>query len=31
MEAISQEELRNIESSWTTGQYPEVKESSYPM
>ncbi|KAM0727676.1 Methionine--tRNA ligase, cytoplasmic [Formica fusca] len=31
MEAISQEELRNIESSWTTGQYPEVKESSYPI
>ncbi|XP_072745898.1 methionine--tRNA ligase, cytoplasmic [Anoplolepis gracilipes] len=31
METISQEELRNIENSWTNGQYPEVKESSYPI
>ncbi|XP_070163017.1 methionine--tRNA ligase, cytoplasmic [Polyergus mexicanus] len=31
METVSQEELRNIESSWTTGQYPEVKECSYPI
>lgn len=31
MEAISQEELRNIASSWNTRQYPEVKENSYPI
>ncbi|CAL1678010.1 unnamed protein product [Lasius platythorax] len=31
IEAVSQEELNNIASSWTTGQYSEVKESSYPI
>jgi len=31
METVSQEELHNVEKSWTTGQYPEVKENSYPM
>ncbi|EZA60354.1 Methionyl-tRNA synthetase, cytoplasmic [Ooceraea biroi] len=30
-EAISEEELRNVAHSWTTGQYLEVKESSYPI
>ncbi|KAL6441396.1 hypothetical protein ACFW04_003548 [Cataglyphis niger] len=31
IEAVSQEELRKIESNWNAGQYPEVKESSYPI
>ncbi|XP_019884194.1 methionine--tRNA ligase, cytoplasmic isoform X1 [Camponotus floridanus] len=31
METVSQEELHNVEKSWTTGQYPEVKENSYPI
>lgn len=30
-EAVSQDELHNVASNWTTGQYQEVKESAYPM
>jgi len=30
MEIVNVEELRNVAKSWTE-QYPEVKESSYPM
>ncbi|XP_067213985.1 methionine--tRNA ligase, cytoplasmic [Linepithema humile] len=31
IEAISQEELLNVSSSWISGQYSEVNESSYPI
>jgi len=31
MDIVNQEELRNMAKSWTTEQYLEVKESSYPM
>ncbi|XP_020291660.1 methionine--tRNA ligase, cytoplasmic isoform X2 [Pseudomyrmex gracilis] len=31
IEVISQEELLNVENNWTTGQYLEVKENSYPI
>lgn len=30
-EAVSQDELHNVASNWTTGQYQEVKESAYPI
>ncbi|KAL6258659.1 hypothetical protein P5V15_010612 [Pogonomyrmex californicus] len=30
-EIISQEELHNVTKNWFSGQYPEVKESSYPI
>ncbi|XP_077270556.1 methionyl-tRNA synthetase 1 isoform X1 [Temnothorax americanus] len=31
VEIVSQEELRNVAKNWTTDQYPEVKENSYPI
>ncbi|XP_018339699.1 PREDICTED: methionine--tRNA ligase, cytoplasmic isoform X1 [Trachymyrmex septentrionalis] len=31
MDIVNQEELCNMAKSWTTEQYPEVKESSYPI
>ncbi|XP_050446972.1 methionine--tRNA ligase, cytoplasmic [Cataglyphis hispanica] len=31
IEAVSQEELRKIESNWNAGQYPEVQKYTYPI
>lgn len=31
MEAVSQEEIRNISNNWSSKSYPDVKNFPYPV